>query len=113
MKAKLAWIKQHAAALLGGLVTLLAFIFVWRWKKDHVDRLKDALVVVKAEKDIAALGERRRIANLRVEEKEGEVEEIDAALADNRRAIVEARTAAKDLDEEAILAEYRKLGYVE
>lgn len=106
-------VKDKILAALGAVVTIFAFIFVWRWKKDHVNRLKDALAVKGAEKDIAVLNEKRRIANLRVEEKEGEVEEIDARLADNRRAIVEARTSAKDLDEEAILAEYRRLGYIE
>jgi hypothetical protein len=105
--------KDKILAALGAVATIFAFIFVWRWKKDHVNRLKDALSVKDAEKDMAVLNEKRRIANLRVEAKEGEVEEIDEKLAENRRTIVEARTSAKDLDEEAILEEYRRLGYIE
>lgn len=108
----IAWIKKWWGAVFGGIAAILAFILLWKWKADHVDTLKDALVVAKAEKDIAVLVTKREAVMGRVERRKGDIDELDKKLEANQRAIVEARTGAKELDKDGVLAEYRRLGYL-
>lgn len=108
----IAWIKKWWGAVFGGIAAILAFILLWKWKADHVDTLKDALVVAKAEKDIAVLVTKREAVMERVLVRREDLAQVDKKLEDNQRAIVEARTGAKELDKDGVLAAYRELGYL-
>lgn len=107
----LIWIKDHIAAVCGFIAVVLAFVLYRKWKQDEVNSLRDALTVSKATKEIAALDAKREIIGERIAGREAEIADINEKLEDNRRAIVEARTGAKGLSSEEVLAEYRKLGY--
>jgi len=109
----LRWIKDNIVAVLGFISVALAFILYRKWKQDQVNSLKDALVVSEATKEIKALDAQREMIGERIEGREAEIAEIDKKLDDNKRAIIEARTGAKGLSSEEILAEYRRLGYIE
>ena len=109
----LIWIKERAVAVLGFIAMVLAFILYRKWKQDQVNSLKDALVVSEATKEIKALDAKREMIGERIEGREAEIAELDKKLEDNKRAIVEARTGVKGLSSEQILAEYRRLGYIE
>jgi hypothetical protein len=108
----LRWIKDHIVAVLGGIVAILAFVLYRKWKQGEVDSLKDALTVSKAVSNIKALDAKREMLGERIEGREAEIAEINESLEDNKRAIVEARTGAKGLSSDEILAEYKRLGYL-
>jgi hypothetical protein len=108
----LRWIKDNIVAVLGAIVAILAFILYRKWKQGQVNSLKDALSVEKATRDIKSLDTKRKMIGERIEGREAEIAEINEKLDDNKRAIVEARTGAKGLSSEEILAEYRRLGYL-
>lgn len=113
MTAGEVWLKAKGAlpALLGLIATVLAFVLYRKWAADHVNTLKDALVVAKAEKTVAVLDAQREAVTARVEARAEEIQAIDQKLADNQAAIVHARTGAKTLTREQVLAEYARLGY--
>lgn len=108
----LRWIKDNVVAVLGVIVVVLAFILYRKWKQGQVNSLKDALSVEKATGEIKALDARREMIGERIEGRDVEIAEINMALEANRRAVVEARTGTKGLSTNAILEEYRKLGYI-
>jgi hypothetical protein len=107
---KKAW--RWVLGVLGGLVAILGYVLLRKYQKDHVDSLKDALVVAKAEKEVVALDTERRVLETNIDERGEEIAVVQDKLDANRRAIVEARTGAKHLDEEGVMAEYRRLGYI-
>ena len=106
------WIKNNIVAVLGFIVLVLAFFFYRKWKQDQVNTLKDAIKVSDATKEIKALDAQRKMIDERMEDREAEIEYIDKKIKKNQREIVEARTGAKDLSDDEIIEEYRRLGYV-
>jgi hypothetical protein len=108
----LLWIKNNVVAVLGFISVALAFIIYRKWKQDQVNSLKDALTVSKATKEIKALDAKREMIGERIEGREAEIVEIDKALNENKRAIIEARTGAEGLSSDEILAEYKRLNYL-
>lgn len=107
---KRAW--GYVVAALSALGAVLAFLLWRKYQKDHVDTLKDALAVSKAEREVKVLAAKREAVEERVAERAGEIAQLDAQLADNARRIVEARTKAKGLTSEQVMAEYKRLGYL-
>lgn len=103
------WLTAGASAI----IAVLAFVLYRRWKQDHVDTLTDALTVAKAERDVATLTERRDTLVESAEARESDIQSLDDQLDETQRVIVEARTGTKDLDADAVLAEYRRLGYTQ
>ena len=112
MKRAFKWLSERPAVIFGFVATVLSFILYAKWKKDQADTLKDALIVVKAEKEVAVLDVKREEADKRVAAREVTLKAIDKALDTNKRTIVEARTGAKDLSASEIEAEYKRLGYL-
>lgn len=107
--------KKWVGYLIAGLSTLgaiLAFVLWRKYQKDHVDTLKDALAVSKAERAVAALSAKREVVEERTGERAIGIAIIDKKLDDNKRTIVEARTKTKNLTQDQVLAEYRRLGYI-
>lgn len=106
------WIKNNTVAILGFIALVLAFFLYRKWKQDQVNSLKDAVKVLDATKEIKALDARREFVTERMGQRDRVLESIDKKLQSNKRVIVEARTGAKDLSDDEIIAEYRRLGYV-
>ena len=107
---------QKAMKWIAGIGTALAAVlgfFLWRkYQKDHADSLADALTVAKAEKKVAELNGRRAEVEKRVDARQEDIKEVDQALDENKKAIVEARTGARGLSRGEVLAEYKRLGYL-
>jgi uncharacterized membrane protein len=99
-------------AALGALAALVSFILWRKYQKDHVDSVKDALAVAKAEREVAALDAEREMLEADIEGRGEELAIVEDKLDANRRTIVEARTGVTDLDEAGVIAEYRRLGYL-
>lgn len=100
-----------------GVVTALgaicAFVLWRKYQGDHVDTLTDALVVARAETEVAVLDAKREALEADIEDRDEEIAIVKDALVENKRSIVVARTKAGSIEgEEAILAEYRRLGYI-
>jgi hypothetical protein len=112
MKKAFKWLAERPAVIFGFIATALGFILYAKWKADQANTLKDALVVAKAEKEIAVLDVKREEADKRVAAREVMLTAVDKALDVNKRKIVEARTGAKDLSSDEITAEYKRLGYL-
>lgn len=107
-----AWVRAHGSLLAGATIAVLAFLLYRRNRADQVTSLRGALAVAKAERDVAALTERRDAALARADATEADVRGIDEKLAETRQRIVEHRTGASNLNAEQVLAEYRRLGYL-
>jgi predicted Holliday junction resolvase-like endonuclease len=92
LKLVWAWVKSHSSLVLGGLVSLLLAIITLGAYNRKVGRLKDALKVEEAMREVAALEARRDAAVA-----------TEAQLADK-----DARRAAKDSDLDAKIAEAKR-----
>ena len=69
-------------------------------------------MVADAEREVAVLDTRREYLEAAVEDRAEEIAIVKDDLVANQRLIIEARTKAKGMDESAVLAEYRRLGYI-
>jgi hypothetical protein len=107
---KKAW--KWVVGIGAGIIAILAFVLYRKYQKDHVDSLKDALVVAKAEKEIIALDTERILLEDAIGNRDEEIAIVKDKLDANKRSIVEARTGAEGLDEDGILELYRKMGYL-
>ena len=103
---------QVILAVVGAIGAVLAFLLYRKYQQDHVNTVKDALAVAKAEREIKVLDAKREMVEERIETRATDIAKVNAALEENRRKIVEARTGVKGLDADGILAEYRRLGYI-
>lgn len=109
MKKAYKWIAGIASAI----VAVLLFFAYRKYKDGEVDTLKDALVVERATTEIKVLDAKREALEQDIGDRDEEIAIVKDELVANKKTIVEARTKAKGLtDEGAILAEYRKLGYL-
>lgn len=89
--------------------TILAFVLYRKFQQDHVNSLKDALVVADAEKEVAVLDVKRELLEEDIEDRGEEIAIVKDELVANKKTIVEARTKAEGLDEQAVLDLYGKL----
>lgn len=98
---------------IGSALAAIAAFLLWRkHQKDHVNTLKDAVVVAKAERKVSELNGRRSEVDKRTAARTDEISDVDLQLEENQRKIVEARTGARNLSREQVLEEYRRLGYL-
>lgn len=103
-------IKKWGAAIAAGLLFLIGMGWLWRRKQRELGALKDELAVANATKEISRLTAVREETAKQVGEKDQAIEEIDAQLAANKRAIVEAHEGGEGLTDEEMLAAFARLG---
>jgi hypothetical protein len=105
-----AWLRRNAVLLLGGVALLLGAYLLWRRSRDEIASLTDALKVERTRREIAVLQEQRRALVEQDEAAEEQVEAIDALLAENRRAAVEAAKRVEGLTDDEVEQEFARLG---
>jgi len=104
--------KKYAAAVVSAIAAVLAFLLYRKYQSNHVDTIKDALVVARAETEVKVLDARREALEQDIEDRDEEIAVVKDQLVVSKRSIVEARTMVEYMDEDAMLDQYRKLGYL-
>ena len=111
MKAAWIWVKGHVEALLAGAVLLLGAYLLWRRNQDRVASLGAALEVERARREVARLEERRDNALARANAREADLHLLDAAITQNKRAVVQAHTEAAHMTPTEVTDAFTRLGY--
>lgn len=109
-----AWIVDHAAALLGGLVVIVSAIWMWRSKQNEVNRLRDAIQVKDAERKVAVATTKKQAAIDRMDVLAVEATQQHAKLREHKKRIVEIRTRepiVQELSDEDLDRRLSDLGY--
>lgn len=107
----LRWVWKHLAMVASAIVAVLLGVLAWGAYERKVGKLKDSIKVEKAKGQIAGLQARRKALIENAEGKQAEIQEVDRKLVENKRAIVEATEEVKDLTDDEIEDEFRRLGY--
>lgn len=105
------WLKKWGGVVATALLALVGFGWLWRKKKLELGEVRDELAIAKATKSIAALRARRDEVAKQVGEKDEAVEEIDAEIDANKRAIVEAYENGQDLSDKEVEQAFKEAGY--
>jgi predicted RNA polymerase sigma factor len=97
-----------------GAAILAALLFVvgagWLWNRRKARRIADALAVEKATKEIERLRATRAQLVERLGEKDEAIEEIDAAIEDNKADIVAAYEDFEEMTTDEVADVFRRLG---
>lgn len=101
-------LKKWGAAILAAL--LFAVGAGWLWNRRKARRIADALAVEKATKEIERLRATRAQLVERLGEKDEAIEEIDAAIEDNKADIVAAHEDFEEMTTDEVADVFRRLG---
>lgn len=105
------WIKENVAAALSILGAILGVAAAYRYHKNKVGSLKDAVKVEKAKKDIARAEASKEAKLKEATSKELEVKKLDEKVQASKRRVVELETKVEGLSDEEVADEFQRLGY--
>lgn len=111
MKKAWEWIKKWGGVIGGVLLALIGFGWLWHRKQLELGEVKDELAIAKATNNIAELRGRREEVAKQVGEKDEAVKEIDAEIAANKRAIIEAYENGEGLSDKEVERAFKEAGY--
>jgi alkylated DNA nucleotide flippase Atl1 len=106
----LAWLEKWWAVLLGAVLAAVAAFLGWQHYSRKLGKLQDKLAVEQAGSAIRVLrAQRERIAEQRGET-HAELVELDAAIAEQKRRIVESYSRGKELSDDEVEEALQELG---
>lgn len=105
------WVSEHVAAILAVVAAVLGAGIVWQYHKRTVGSLQDLLAVEKAQERIAGLRAQREVLAETAAHKKDDIARLDAAIVENKRAIVAAHERAEKMNTDEILEAFDRLGY--
>lgn len=105
------WIKDNVLGLVSGLAAILGVMFAYKYHKDKVGSLKDAVAVEKAKKDIARHEAKLEERLLQADAKEEEIVSLDDKVKASKRRVVEIEAGVKGLNDDEVADEFQRLGY--
>lgn len=105
------WLKKFGLAIAAVLLAIIGFGWLWRRQQSQLGALRDRLAVERAQHEIRELSVVRERILASADAKKEQIESIDADIARNRRAIVEAHENGKGLSDEEVEDAFARLGY--
>jgi hypothetical protein len=105
------WLKRFGLAIAGVVLALAGVGWLWARHRESVGALQDELAVERAQNAIRELKAVRAHVLNSADVKKEQIESIDADIARNKRAIIEAHENGKGLSDDEVEDAFARLGY--